>query len=79
MATARFCRQWRERARAAFNLTSNFLVAAWQASRSGAFPAIRPGIGFSGHAESDSGTAQSSFFLLVCAMQRAECSMLYAG
>ena len=48
MAPARLLRPRRERARAAFNLTSNFGVAAWRAFGTGVFPAIRAGIGFSG-------------------------------
>ena len=35
------------------------------------------GFGVFGHAESDFGTARNSFSLLECAMQRAECIMLF--
>ena len=40
-------------------------------------PSDQTGYRVFGHAESDSGTARNSFSLLECAMQRAECIMLF--
>ena len=78
MAPARLLRPRRERARAAFNLTSNFGVAAWQASRPGAFLAIRPGIGFSGMLNPILALPETHFHCLnvQCSVRSALCCLM---